>query len=1201
MVPLRGGVDDNVPQSPAFATSSAFAPVPSSSSMRPDHSTLDLSSATTTPKIPPPPLSDDPEEMYGEKERYGGGFRGGGEEDDHLIASSGSSNAYRLGGGGGSSQQKRSSPFETLFKLIGGTLFVVFLLIFLSRLSVLPSPSPSHRAKVAHHLTPYMPQSVLSLIRPVTGPSAPHPIIPLITNARDSWSKKLKSQSTTFDRATKNYKARYGMSPPPGFDKWFAFATQGKNHSLVDEYDQLMSDLKPYRSLSPQELRRRTAELAQIPGISIVSIRNGVAQVHSKSGKWAPALAFQEMIGTFVRDLPDMDIAVNEKPEGRVLPKIQKRVSMADYGLEGTNEPAINMSDPMITPHLKRGFSPEWKRDGSIWESYRRSCPPDSAARRLVETVRSAETNGALTVQGRSNSKSELTRRKQSSQAWPSTREMTFSQDLDASFDICDTPSLHSLHSAFFSDQRSIDYLYPIFSPSKPPGFADILIPSHHYWSPSSEFTYEWEVKRGRTKNPSDLNWDIKKSTSYWRGKVTRGADTPAGHGASFQKQRLVKMSNQGSMEVEKVLVGFETKSAGLDSISAPVGIVNQVTSDIAMACDPSLGECSYLRSLGYRVEPPAPLSEAWKHKFVLDIDEIGFSPKFPALMESKSAVVKSSIQREFWRGWAQPWKHFIPLSSSFSELYNLQTFFTGLPPSLTTPRGNETVHTTKLSRPSPIPALPENADGSEFNSDTVLKEIAESGSRWKKEHLRKEDMECYVYRLMVEWANLVAPISESREEKTIAAYPICIIHQRRLRRVLFLFRVLSRTVLFRQVRSGSVLTTPSFDHTSSLSLLHPHLCADSLAAMSLVVFDDTDVQSISYSSNWVGYQGLVGSIDARDWVGSSFHACRAEPLDGKAPCFANITFKGSSIELFAEHSSAQQRYFCALLDDGDGAGQGGGAGQYKWYNGSRLTSDGEGTEFVWSLNNTRCAVGGLDANKEHTLTFGQLAEDTQGIGITLDYYTVDGSASNGTGNPTWSSDFVSVDAPPNLSWAGSSNSSTSSTSTRASATSSSSMSSAGSKTSTSLDSTSTPASDSSSSSSSSSDSGGGTSASTGIGLGVGLGGLALLLLGGFFLWKRKKNRRLERTGSMAPTETTYGGFQSVSGGSPVSRNGRGRFPSTSQSYLPSYNQGGAPSEYGGGRVPEVQPADDQIDSPATTHAGGDSRFLANPATFRER
>ncbi|GAA6021931.1 hypothetical protein JCM11491_004798 [Sporobolomyces phaffii] len=1139
--------EDTVPQSPAFATSSSFAPALS----RPDHSTLDLSSATTTPKIPPPPLYHDPE-SYGH----------GDDEGDLLLSGATTTSSTTTTSAAPSLRYARkTNPVHLLFKLVAGTVAFVCCLVVLSRLSFLPAPSPSHRARVAHHLTPYMPQSVLAFIRPATGPSSPHPILPLVANAREAWRTKQKSQSTTFDRATKTYRQRYGFAPPPGFDKWFAFATQGKNHSLVDEYDQLMADLLPYRALAPHEIRRRTAELAQVPGISIVSIRNGVAQVHSKSGKWAPALAFQQMIGAFVRDLPDMDVAVNERPEGRVLPKIQKRVSMADYGLEGANEPLVNMSDPMITPHIKN-FSPEWKHDGSIWESYRRSCPPESAARRLVETVRSAETNGALVVQGRSNSKSETTRRKQTTQAWPTTREMTFSADLDASFDICDTPSLHTLHSAFFSDQRSIDSLYPVFSPSKPPGYADILIPSHHYWSPSSEFTYEWELQRGRTKTPSDPDWAQKRATAYWRGKVTRGADTPGGHGASFQKQRLVKMANHAAADVARVVVGFDKASAGLDSVAAPVGLVNAATSDIAMACDPQLGECSYLRSLGYRVEPPAPLSDAWRHKFVLDIDEIGFSPRFLALMESKSAVVKSSIQREFWRGWAQPWKHFIPLSSSYSELYNLQTFFTGIPASLLQSGGgggaagtNETkvATTTTLSRPVPVPALPDNEDGTEFDADKVLKEIADAGSRWKKEHLRKEDMECYVYRLMVEWANLVAPLSEER--------------------------------------------------------------GPAVEASSIVVFDDTDTQTISYSETWTGYQGQgesIGTIDARDWVGQSFHACRAEPLNASAPCWANITFAGHAIAVYGEHSNWQQRYWCALLDRAD----------YRWYNASTLAGATDpAAPFQWSLNRTRCAVSGLDPTRNHTLAVGQLAQDTQSLGITIDYYTVDQAPATTSNEDklTWSSDFVAVDAPPGVNWAASTDGAASPSRSTSVATSSGTVSASNSK-GFSSSSASSPAGTSpaaaDSASASSSEDGGGTSstAATGIGLGVGLGGLALLVLGAFLWWRSRRRRRRDevgggRPGSIAPTETTYagggGGFHSVSGGSPVSRTARARFPSTSQSYLPTttMNHGSAPSEYGA-RVPEVQQDPFSSSSPTTTTAAlGDSpsRFLADPATFRAR
>lgn len=249
-----------------------------------------------------------------------------------LLASTGGSGSHSGRGLGSRHRKPKTSPMVMLIMLVAGMCGLALFITLLARLAILPSS----RDQFGSQLAPFMPASVASLLSNPDGtPAAPHPIIPLISQANSEWSTMLASQSTTFDRASKTYKSRYGLPPPPGFDKWFAFATQGRNHSLVDEYDTLMADLKPYRSLSPTELRRRTAELAQVPGISIVSIRNGVAQVHSKSGKWAPALAFQQMLGAFVRDLPDMDIAVNEKPEGRVLPRQHKKVYMADYGLEG--------------------------------------------------------------------------------------------------------------------------------------------------------------------------------------------------------------------------------------------------------------------------------------------------------------------------------------------------------------------------------------------------------------------------------------------------------------------------------------------------------------------------------------------------------------------------------------------------------------------------------------------------------------------------------------------------------------------------------------------------------------------------------------------------------------------------------------------------------------------------------------------------
>lgn len=83
--------------------------------------------------------------------------------------------------------------------------------------------------------------------------------------------------------------------------------------------------------------------------------------------------------------------------------------------------------------------------------------------------------------------------------------------------------------------------------------------------------------------------------------------------------------------------------------------------------------------------------------------------------------------------------KHYIPLSSAYSELYNVQSFFSGIPSAFTS---NASRPVTQLTKPSPLPELPTNNDGSPFQGDVALREIAEAGTEWKKRHVRREDME---------------------------------------------------------------------------------------------------------------------------------------------------------------------------------------------------------------------------------------------------------------------------------------------------------------------------------------------------------------------------------------------------------------------------------------------------------------------------
>lgn len=65
--------------------------------------------------------------------------------------------------------------------------------------------------------------------------------------AKTSHQMLLSSQSQTLEAAVTEYKRRYSVDPPPGFDAWFRYATN-LSSLIIDDYDDLVLDqLKPYR------------------------------------------------------------------------------------------------------------------------------------------------------------------------------------------------------------------------------------------------------------------------------------------------------------------------------------------------------------------------------------------------------------------------------------------------------------------------------------------------------------------------------------------------------------------------------------------------------------------------------------------------------------------------------------------------------------------------------------------------------------------------------------------------------------------------------------------------------------------------------------------------------------------------------------------------------------------------------------------
>lgn len=101
-----------------------------------------------------------------------------------------------------------------------------------------------------------------------------HPIPLKIKASEAKFNKMIASQSRSLSAAVGEYKRRYGRPPPEGFDDWYAYAT--KNGAvMIDEYDQLMDDLRPFWLLSGAEIRRRSLDAGLLPSVDIIRVRDG--------------------------------------------------------------------------------------------------------------------------------------------------------------------------------------------------------------------------------------------------------------------------------------------------------------------------------------------------------------------------------------------------------------------------------------------------------------------------------------------------------------------------------------------------------------------------------------------------------------------------------------------------------------------------------------------------------------------------------------------------------------------------------------------------------------------------------------------------------------------------------------------------------------------------------------------------------------
>ena len=95
-------------------------------------------------------------------------------------------------------------------------------------------------------------------------------------------------------------------------------------------------------------------------------------------------------------------------------------------------------------------------------------------------------------------------------------------------------------------------------------------------------------------------------------------------------------------------------------------------------------------------------------------------STRFYRLLSQRSVVLKQTLFQEWHDDRLVPWIHYVPISLEMTELPEIMTYLVG------------------------------NPEGARYSE-----EIANTGYEWSRQVVRKIDMSIYMYRLMLELAQL--------------------------------------------------------------------------------------------------------------------------------------------------------------------------------------------------------------------------------------------------------------------------------------------------------------------------------------------------------------------------------------------------------------------------------------------------------------
>ncbi|KAF4981851.1 hypothetical protein FZEAL_2430 [Fusarium zealandicum] len=537
-----------------------------------------------------------------------------------------------------------------------------------------------------------------------------HPIDTLIHDAGKAHAELLSKESQTLEEAAQAYRKRRGRHPPPGFDKWFEFA-KANNAIVVEEFwDQVHHDLEPFWGV-PQPIIRKEAYSFEMS----IHIRDGKA---NSTSDWFWTLIWLDMIKSIQHLVPDLDMPLNAMDEPRlVVPwedidgylskAAQSRTLLPtkDVVPQFQKLPPPGRHDRNVKLPFKR-----WEKTSPYWPIARRGCPPDSPARQ-AEMKKSFNMPPEIDI---SNAKDHSFE--------------GFVQNFTLSSEICHQPDLQGLNGLLINpiSVSTTKVLFPMFGGSKLAINNEILLPPPVYWEGEERFT-------GGDEN--DVAWKDKVNQSVWRGVAT-GGKNKADNWRGFHRHRFVSMNN--GTKVSSVEAGeatpenFVLPSEKFHLNAQAEGHLGEWIEDwsdtgfVDLMCDPSNddGTCWYTDHYFSKTEG-LKMQDQFDYKYLPDIDGNSFSGRYLGFLNSTSLPIKATLFREWHDSRLVAWKHFVPMDNRFQDFYGIMEYFLGY----------------------------KEVSG----HDKVAERIALDGKEWAEKVLRKEDMQIYVLRLLLEYGRVIA------------------------------------------------------------------------------------------------------------------------------------------------------------------------------------------------------------------------------------------------------------------------------------------------------------------------------------------------------------------------------------------------------------------------------------------------------------